>query len=678
VARPDTATKKRTLHPATRQRLPAHTLWAGLLALAFLLVLAVYGRSLTLPFFADDFAHIAYMASHSIGELWRTIEGVGYYRPLTFTVWELTVPLTGWHSPLLQHAINLLLHLGNGLLVAWLAGRLWADGHEEQTGVWLLRFLSATLFLLYPFSYQAVPWVGALPHLLVTFLVLSAVATYILGQERGRGWLALSLGCTVLALATHENGAIIPALIVGYELSRPQRLPLSHITRRVLLWTLPVIAWLPLYFTISSTAGNHLSPNLNQVLQNTLYAVQGISYPLTWLGGLIVRQTGQNPFLVAALLGLPLLIVATSYLWRVTSPRWRLHALFPLAWWALAVLPMILFLDSSYVLAGPRLLMLSSAGIAWFWAAVATHLLTPQGSAPTAGHRWRAVLSLLALGMVLVHSLTFLHARMNDHALVGRAIHQAVSWSQTANSAGRTAVFVNFPHWIAPDETTYALGTEGVVAVPQDALPPYVISAHTGRPAQVRLLNYADIRTDLPYHFNPAGAGTDWPAFVAERALLVLTDYGPRDIRLQPIGGFQAAAPFTPSQATFTTPKGTIDLLSATASREENGIRVHLLWQATTKPQLDVTVFVHAVDGAGQIVAQADAYPVGGTYPFIAFEPEQVVEDIRLITDGGQATAVRLGLYRRDNGQRLPALQDGIALPDDSLQIPLAPPTSKQ
>src|SRR5690606_12194233 len=125
-------------------------------------------------------------------------------------------------------------------------------------------------------------------------------------------------------------------------------------------------------------------------------------------------------------------------------------------------------------------------------------------------------------------------------------------------------------------------------------------------------------------------------------------------------------------QATFTTPDSNIDLLTATASREENGIRVHLLWQAAETPQVDATVFVHAIDDTGQLVAQADAYPVGGTYPFIVFEAGQVVEDIRLIEDGGQASAVRLGLYRRDNGERLPAHQNGSPLSDDSLQLPLA------
>ncbi|HSM57573.1 MAG TPA: hypothetical protein VK879_15580 [Candidatus Sulfomarinibacteraceae bacterium] len=645
------------------------------------LVLAVYGRALALPFFSDDFVHIGYMDAHTFAELWQTIEGLGYYRPLTFTIWKAMYPLTDSHSAPLQHGLNLLLHFGNGLLVAWLAGRLWPDGGTEaddaqRARAWLRRFLSAALFLLFPFSYQAVPWIGALPHLLVTFLSLLALAGYMLGWRGRRGWLALSFCCALLALPTHENAFILPALLAAYELSRPRRNAFSRIARRVLLWAIPAVAWLPFYFSVSSTAGAHLSPSSRQVLQNTLYALQGASYPVTWLGGFLVPRTGQNPFLVAALLGLPVLIAATLYLWRAVSAQRRLRTLFPLAWVILAALPTILFLDAQYVLAGPRLLMLASAGIAWFWAAVVAHLLIPIRHTPR--RRWlRPAVTLFWLGLVLVHSISFLRWRMHEHGLIGEAIDQAVVWAEGANRAGRTAVFVNFPNWIAPSHTAYPLGTEGVVAFPRDTLPPLLATAHTGRDAQVRLLRYADIRSDLPYHFQPAGTGTDWPAFAAEHAVLVLTDYGPEHVRLVPAGGFLATPPPGPPQAAFAAPIAAINLLSAEATREGDTVSVRLVWQVLEEPQVEVTVFVHAVDEAGQLVGQVDAYPVGGTYPFTAFEPGQIVEDIRRLEGVREASSLRLGVYRRDDGERLPGRQNGSPLPDDAVHLPLRPASSR-
>ena len=103
-------------HPLTPNRL-----WLALALWGLLLIGLVYGRSLSLPFFFDDFVHLPYVDATSLSEMWRTAGSLAYYRPLTFILWKLLYLTLGHHSPVAQHAINLLLHLLNGLLAAQLA-----------------------------------------------------------------------------------------------------------------------------------------------------------------------------------------------------------------------------------------------------------------------------------------------------------------------------------------------------------------------------------------------------------------------------------------------------------------------------------------------------------------------------------------------------------------------------
>ncbi|MCA9959929.1 MAG: hypothetical protein KC443_12885, partial [Anaerolineales bacterium] len=136
----------------------------------------LYGTSLTLPFFFDDLVQLPYVESRSYLELWTRAQ-LAYYRPLNFHLWKLFYDLLGEHNRLVNHGLNLLLHAANGWLVGWLAWKVWPRKQAEQ---YLRPFLSATLFLFFPFSYQGVPWVGSLNHLLAIFLMLLSLAAYLL------------------------------------------------------------------------------------------------------------------------------------------------------------------------------------------------------------------------------------------------------------------------------------------------------------------------------------------------------------------------------------------------------------------------------------------------------------------------------------------------------------------
>lgn len=92
-----------------------------------------------------------------------------------------------------------------------------------------------------------------------------------------------------------------------------------------------------------------------------------------------------------------------------------------------------------------------------------------------------------------------------------------------------------------------------------------------------------------------------------------------------------------------------------------DGERVRLFWHAAGPTPTPLTVFLHLVDGAGRLVAQADGPPAGGALPTDAWLPgEQLLDERRLPLTGVPPGDYRLlaGLYDPVTGKRVP-LADG-------------------
>lgn len=92
--------------------------------------------------------------------------------------------------------------------------------------------------------------------------------------------------------------------------------------------------------------------------------------------------------------------------------------------------------------------------------------------------------------------------------------------------------------------------------------------------------------------------------------------------------------------------------------QESTGFALQLWWGALAPLDTDYTVFVHLLDEAGDVVAQADGVPADGRYPTSAWEPGEQIVDSRLITlpaelPGGELRVI-VGLYNPVDGGRLP------------------------
>jgi hypothetical protein len=101
-----------------------------------------------------------------------------------------------------------------------------------------------------------------------------------------------------------------------------------------------------------------------------------------------------------------------------------------------------------------------------------------------------------------------------------------------------------------------------------------------------------------------------------------------------------------------------ISLAGFTSSQAGSQFSVSLFWKAGALIDRSYTVFVHAVDATGRVVAQRDGLPVDGGWPTTAWPPGRFIQDTHVLTlpagvDPGQLRLV-VGLYDAATGERLP------------------------
>ena len=97
--------------------------------------------------------------------------------------------------------------------------------------------------------------------------------------------------------------------------------------------------------------------------------------------------------------------------------------------------------------------------------------------------------------------------------------------------------------------------------------------------------------------------------------------------------------------------------LANTTVAPDGVIDLTLFWQARAETSTPYKVFVHVLDGAGHIVAQADAVPANGDRPTTGWLPPEVVLDRHTIRLPGNLSGgvyrIQAGLYNADTGARL-------------------------
>ncbi|MCB0163686.1 MAG: glycosyltransferase family 39 protein [Anaerolineae bacterium] len=116
--------------------------------------------------------------------------------------------------------------------------------------------------------------------------------------------------------------------------------------------------------------------------------------------------------------------------------------------------------------------------------------------------------------------------------------------------------------------------------------------------------------------------------------------------------------------------------LKSTTLRRDEPLRFGLFWQATQPISSDYTVFTQLIGPDGQVWAQQDNQPQGGSYPTSTWTRfDTVVDRYELsLNDGAPPGQYQLlvGQYDLNTGQRLPAVDAaGQRLPNDAIVLGL-------
>lgn len=185
------------------------------------------------------------------------------------------------------HAVNVLIHAGNGLLILLLVRRFAGQlGEAPVTAGWL-ALATALIFVLHPVQTEAVTYASGRSTSLSSFFALASLAVWVTARAatnpQGGHRVQLFLLSPVLMLAgiaTRETAAIVPAVLLLWEASDVSR-PFSW--RRALGRTgahwlllagaLVVAASLPAYrkFFAGSLATGTVTENLVAQLESLRY-----------------------------------------------------------------------------------------------------------------------------------------------------------------------------------------------------------------------------------------------------------------------------------------------------------------------------------------------------------------------------------------------------------------------
>ena len=644
-------------------------LWLNALSMLGVAVIAVliYSRALNFSFFNDDpTGHFAWMETRSVIDFFAGSADYGYYRPVVFTLLKGLVTIAGYYAPLF-HGLLLVLHGANVAMLWLLALRL--------SGSRPYAWTAALIFTTVPFNYEAVAYVASLTHPLLLFWLLLTALLYQQARRKAQaGSRSAALKYDIAAIITllfglfsHENGLLIPLVLVGIEwFERPPRGLVESIKRPFL----PYLGTAALFFLLWLVVPKNNEQNLTSlasVFTNLLPFIQTLIYPILPL----VSLSSAAVFL---LIGLALTIIVLMYL-VASAGKARALWLFSLVWFGLSTLPAVLFLSTDYLYGSPRLHYLASIGTALFWSLPVLALLQINDR-----KTWLRILRGALVGLyilaVLLPPLPFIRCELDFYEEAGSIVQQMRDLALTA-PAGQDLLYVNVPFFFSSTAAhpegcanTYPWTPIGAVVIPPYAATRDFIRFNGGpdRPAGAAFVS---------------AYGPGWNSHGEEFSLGELRDQLPEKavfiFDLNSNSFFDLSAAWQPDQPLTKEPVTTfgerIMLVNSAVSQidDQNEIFVKLQWQAKTIQESPFVAFVHLYDQAGQLVAQHDGPPAQNFVPFTAWQPGDIISDAHLISldtalPQGSYT-IAAGLYNPLSDERLSAVRRNSFLPNDVAEI---------
>ncbi len=183
---------------------------------------------------------------------------------------------------------------------------------------------------------------------------------------------------------------------------------------------------------------------------------------------------------------------------------------------------------------------------------------------------------------------------------------------------------------------------------------------------RVWLVNYGDLAV-----YDPQRHAEGWLAAHGYRALF--QSHLGFEVALYLLAtALPPATPTTPAEAQFADGIRLLGVdLQPQPAQPGGALLVTLYWQAVQPPGARYTVFTHLVNAAGQLVAQFDGEPVGGTAPTTGWPPGATVVDRRAIALPPDlppgAYTLRVGLYSQPSLERLAVQTTALPVQDNAV-----------
>lgn len=642
--------------------------------LPMLLALALYGFSLRLPFFWDDVPH--FITSETINGLnqWGDFPSFPYYRPVVFSIWKLFEGVIGRNDPLVLHWLNVVVFAISSLILTQLVRYIVPHTMKSYSGLF-----AGIAFVLFPFSYRAIPLVGALFHLLLVLGFLMSFYLALLWIDRKIGRWGL-FGCWLsafLAVFSHENGVLLLPLFLGllgikYFKVKPN---IPRILQIVIPYIMISSAYFFLWFIAFRPQGG--GESLTEAFDVALAVLlQGLIYPFASILRPFIDGDVAPEFLIALVIA----VVSPAFfiVWSLSKDN-RVHlllvCLYGLGWYVLSVLPAGLFLSAGYVLGSPRLTMLASVGSSIFWAVVISTLIH-QTRFPRLSTAYK-VCAIGLIGLFTYVSVEFLIMRRADFLQMGTYQWELQDILAEQVTDPNNIVLVNMPDYITPLENNrrFLLGTEGVLFVnPSENYGEQLnVNANNDTDySSVTVLSYPDIVHNDAIDFSAHPSAVDRNGaieHIRNASDLIVTQFHAGEFYPLYVKGNLSD---TDSVVDFGN--GQVYLTQGQVILNNRSGTIDVITQWGVNVPLGIKMFVH-VYCEDVFIGQSDGYPLGDTYPFTFWNSGESQVDIRRIylTRDVDEDCLRVyaGLYYESDVTRLEAIRisDETVYPDNLVPL---------
>jgi hypothetical protein len=315
---------------------------------------------ITLPhfFLSDDFAQIEWAAKSSVPEIFGNLSGL--YRPVQSILFKSAFTIFGT-NPIPFNMLNLLVQIGNSLLVFALARRL--------TGSMMKGFVAGAIFSVHFMHVEPVIWVSGSNELLAAGFLLGSL---ILFDYRGIHWRVMSLLLFVIAMFSKESAMVMPLLLVLWiwaksvgQTERPHHLmplfketvPYFCISAIYIAVRFPVIAYVKGNGAYGMKIGVNVLKNATFMISSMFFRLDFRDLLATWNAygkgpAAVLKVMSSHPF-AAGLVAISIAFFAIMF-WRADR-----SGKFGGAWFFCCMFPMVLLIG-----AGERFTYLPSIGFA--------------------------------------------------------------------------------------------------------------------------------------------------------------------------------------------------------------------------------------------------------------------------------------------------------------------------